>query len=137
MESVISHKEIPMIELKVVIDDSDEKGKKFDPNRVGYYECAWIYHGFGIKDINTGKIIEYYDTYYDAKNKMKELKSKCKNEDEFYYILANDTVEGDKLEDWVEFLGLWITFEGITSLSGMSHAEMLRKFGIPVRTVEN
>jgi len=136
-ESIISNVEIPLIELKVIIADSDEKGKKLNSNYGGYYECRWIYHGFGIKDIDSGEIIDYYDTYYDAKTKLKELKNKYKNDEEFHYILFNDTMEGDELEDWVDFYGLWITFEKITGLSRMNHAEISRKFGIPVRTIEN
>ena len=125
------------IQLQVIIDDSDEKGKKVDYNSKGYYGCSWIYHGFGIKDTTTGMIIEYYDTYYDAKNKLKELKNKCKNDVDFHYILANDIMEGDDMEDWADNNGLWITFEKITYLSSMNHAEISRKFGIPIRTVEN
>lgn len=135
---IIVSKENSLIEMRVVIADSDERGKRADPNSPGYYECTWIYHGFGIKDTTTGEIIEYYDTYYDAKTKLKELKNKYKNDEEFHYILANDTIEGDDLEEWVYGKGLWITFEKITMLlSGMNHAEISRKFGIPIRTVEN
>lgn len=134
---IITSREKTLIEMRVVIADSDERGKKAAPNSPGYYECTWIYHGFGIKDTATGEIIEYYDTYYDAKTKLKELKNRYKNDEEFHYILANDTIEGDELEDWVFCEGLWITFEKITLLSGMNHAEISRKFGIPVRTIEN
>ena len=51
--------------MRVVIADSDERGKKADPNSPGYYECTWIYHGFGIKDTTKDIDIAVSDDYYE------------------------------------------------------------------------
>ena len=120
-----------MYELSVVLADCNNKGKILLEDDYGiYYGMDWFYRGFEVQDSNNNQTVEFCDTYNEAKRKIRLLNAKESGE---RYIMAHGDLED--VSAWTT--GKYFDFFELTLPLGMSDAELSRKFGIPIRTIEN